>query len=294
MIARNHEGLGVVPGISEVYGSECRYCGSKLIWKDIPDLWKNNIDELIAPHREIIQEKVEEYGNFYFEDLEITSEPEVCGVSCGMCPGCGWWLIDKQFIFATQCQMWHSNFGTSGALKILDLANIQNPIAEIRNYLVARYEDRFSINPLKFEQVVGSVFASVGYKTCVTAATNDGGIDVILSDDDGASIGVQVKRHKGRIKVEQIRSLLGAMALNGHACGIFVTTSTFQRGAYSCAEKAKHHGAQIELMDAERFLDLLKIAQIRDFEEKARADDWLPYSGMPDLRFAFQLPLNSI
>jgi len=294
MVARHHEGLGAAPCIPEVHCSECRYCSSKLIWKEIPDHWENNAGDLVAPHRETIHEKVEEYGNFYFEDLEITSEPEVCGVSCGMCPVCGWWLIDKQFIFSTKCQMWHSNFGTSGALRVLDLANIHSPITELRNYLASRYGDRFSINPLKFEQVVGSVFASLGYKTCVTAATNDGGIDVILSNDAGISVGVQVKRHKGKIKVEQIRSLLGAMVLNGHTRGIFVTTSAFQRGAYSCAEKAKQHGAQIELMDADRFLDLLKIAQIRDFEEKVRADNWLPYSGIPRLSFAFQLPLNSI
>jgi restriction system protein len=211
-----------------------------------------------------------------------------------MCPVCGWWLIDKQFIFSTKCQTWHSNFGASGALKLLDLANIQTPMAEVRNYLVARYEDRLSIDPLKFEQVVGSVFASIGYKARVTAATNDGGIDVILSDDAGTSVGVQVKRHKGKIKVEQIRSLLSAMVLNGHTHGVFVTTSTFQRGAYSCAERAKQHGALIELMDADRFLDLLKIAQVRDFEEKAQTNRWLPYSGKPELGFAFQLPLNSI
>jgi hypothetical protein len=79
---------------------------------------------------------------------------------------------------------------------------------------------------------------------------------------------VQVKRYaKGRrIEAEQIRSLAGALLVNGYTSGVFVTTSSFRKGAKTTAKQFTAIGYPVELMDAERFLDALGIAQFNSFD----------------------------
>lgn len=79
-------------------------------------------------------------------------------------------------------------------------------------------------------------------------------------------IAVQVKRYRDSIEVAQIRELLGAMVLRGYTKGVFVTTSRFQAGAKCTVMQAAERGMAVELVDGERFLHSLRIAQILDFE----------------------------
>jgi restriction system protein len=79
--------------------------------------------------------------------------------------------------------------------------------------------------------VVGSVFADLGFESIVTGYQNDGGIDVILKDRMGSTIGVQVKRYRNRIDVRSIRELAGALLAGGMTRGIFVTTSDYTAGS---------------------------------------------------------------
>jgi restriction system protein len=116
------------------------------------------------------------------------------------------------------------------------------------------------MNPSLFEQTVASVFKLQGYDVWVTGRSGDDGIDIVLCDGQ-STIGVQVKRHSNAIKVEQIRSLAGALVLNGHTRGIFVTTSSFQRGAESSVKRFAQRGYAIELYDATKFLSALKVSQ---------------------------------
>ena len=64
-----------------------------------------------------------------------------------------------------------------------------------------------------------------------------------------------------KIEAEQIRSLAGALILNGHTRGAFVTTSSFRRGATSAAHRFGTIGIPIELIDCDRFFEALGIAQ---------------------------------
>jgi restriction system protein len=179
-----------------------------------------------------------------------------------VCAACGWWKADGRqdvddFVHRLQFQ---SIYGAAASLGELDLSDIAAPIAEVRSYLAARYEERFTMHPRLFEETVASVFGDLGYDAEATAYSGDGGIDVILRRGK-ERIGVQVKRYRQRIEAEQIRSLAGALLLDGVTRGIFVTTSTFRRGAEGATAKLATRGYQIELMDAERFFDALKIAQ---------------------------------
>lgn len=188
--------------------------------------------------------------------------PDETGMrSTGLCRTCGWWTVGV----IQHDMLAHTNRSqvlcAAGCLRELDLTDVQTPIDEVCAYLTAKYEARFDVHPKVFEEVVGSVFRSLGYAVRVTAYTGDNGLDVILDGDKGEIIGIQVKRYKDKIGVEQIRELAGALLVNGLTQGIFITTSSFQSGAKTTAAKCRTLGYPIELMDATRFLDALQIRQ---------------------------------
>lgn len=202
-------------------------------------------------------------------------------INVHICPACGWWRAKRDlWVFGptivespngpTKVEMPKSVINKNaavGSLRALDLSDISIPVNEIRAYLTARFDSRFSINPRLFEETVASVFKSYDYDVKITGFSNDGGIDIILHNESG-EIGVQVKRYKNSIEVEQIRSLAGALLLRGITKGIFVTTSNFQRGTHDAIKKFEKHGYKIELMNAEYFYSALKIAQRQIYSSK--------------------------
>jgi hypothetical protein len=192
------------------------------------------------------------------------------------CPVCGWWSVirhESTVASAGGGAGYRSeSLGAFGSLLELDLADVEAPVEEVRRYLAARYESRFDIHPRLFEETVGSVFGDLGYAARVTGYSGDDGIDVILDGPAGEVIGVQVKRYRHSIQVEQIRALTGALVLGGLTRGIFVTTSTFQSGAASTVERLEPRGYGIELMDAHRFYEALRIAQRTRYRSKTQPD----------------------
>jgi restriction system protein len=184
------------------------------------------------------------------------------------CSLCGWWKGNRIHYVAEDGFTLEMESAASAVLKSLDLSDISLPIDAVRTYLVANYESRKEMHPRMFEMVVGSVFRDHGYITETTAYSNDGGIDVILRGQDAQQVGVQVKRYGKSIQVEQIRSFAGALLLSDYTKGIFVTTSKFQRGAQKVADNAALRGIQIELIDAPRFLSVLKVAQRNMYKAK--------------------------
>lgn len=95
----------------------------------------------------------------------------------------------------------------------------------------------------------------------MTAYHADGGIDAYLDGNSGL-VGVQVKRTKNPIEIEQVNSLTGALLVNDCTSGVFVTTSRFRRGAKNVASKARARGLPIELYDGSRLLQALEVAQL--------------------------------
>lgn len=233
-----YQGTMPAPTESDVTRDECLFCKSKMIYMPSSN------------------------------GVVLTSEARIC-----LC--CGWWSKNERFrkldyeeFKDSGCRLhYYSMDGACGQLKALDLTDITTPLEEVNRYLVAKYQDRFEVNPRKFEEVVGSVFHSLGYKSEVTAYQKDGGIDVILRDSDN-TIGVQVKRYKRRIEAEQIRSFAGALILNDHTSGIFVTTSSFRAGAIKAGSEYMSRGIPIELFDSHRFYEALKIAETIEITEE--------------------------
>lgn len=190
-------------------------------------------------------------------------------VQVALCLLCGWWTVYRvhQGEHPRTAGLAEGYSGSIGCLKELDLEDVTAPLGEVRQYLLAKKDSTFDAHPKLLEDVVCSIFKDLGWRARVTAYSGDDGVDVILDGPEGSTIGVQVKRYKKerRIEAEQIRSLAGALLAGGHTKGIFVTTSSFRRGAIKTADKLASAGYPIELVDAERFLEALGIAQLKSF-----------------------------
>lgn len=228
-----------------------------------------------------------------------------------LCDCCGWWyradLIDPKHLpieqyVAPKYDIEEYGLGGVGAtgevvvcatessLKRLDLSQYPQQIEEIRQFLLARPASRFRIHPRVFEETVASVFKDVGFESSVTSYSNDGGIDIFLSNDKGITIGVQVKRYKNLIDVSQIRELLGALVLADVTKGIFVTSSGFQQGVPLLLPKIEARGLSLSLLDGEQLLEMLRInkresyTSLSDFEHEVR-----PGLGQPLGNISFAL-----
>lgn len=185
-----------------------------------------------------------------------------------VCDICGWWKAQNDFGEREErvnphVASYRCSYGGIGRLRNLDLTDISIPIQEVRDFLTVQFDRRNDLHPRRFEETVASVFRDIGYHTKITAYSGDEGIDIILDGPKRDSIGVQVKRSKNSIEVEQIRAFTGALVLGGYTRGIFVTTSRFQSGASQTAQRASSRGIPIELMDAPRLYDALRLAQRR-------------------------------
>lgn len=173
--------------------------------------------------------------------------------------------------------------GAIGSLQEFDLADVSTPLNELRRYLLMHADSLYKVHPRRFEEIVCSVFRDLGYIARATAYTHDGGVDVVLENASAGKIGVQVKRHARNrpIEVEQIRSFAGALLVNGYTKGVFVTTSSFRRGARAVAERLGTIGYPIEIVDAARFFEMLGMAQLKSFTiDEKRYASWVLSRGV--------------
>jgi restriction system protein len=178
----------------------------------------------------------------------------------GLCPVCGWWAISFKYEKDLGLDWEGRALWAAGTLRKLDLTDITIPIEDLKRYLVARYADRFDLHPKTYEDIVGGLFRDHGYEVRVTSYSGDSGIDVFVLDGQSNDlIGVQVKRYKNKIEADQIREFAGSLLLNGATRGIFVTTSSYRKGAENSAQAFSRKGVPIELWDSEVFYDRLRL-----------------------------------
>lgn len=243
--------------------SFCPYCKSRLIKTEVEDYWPVSDLELNEAHAGTIEgcKEVHDLEDCY---LELDFETQNVVVEVHYCWTCGWWRLIKNIcVCAREWQIWDIRFGCVGALKKLGVADINEPLIEVRNFLVRHYDNRFYISPRVFQNVTADVFKSLGYYVQARSYTNDGGVDIILTNEH-SQIGVQVKRSKNSIQLEQIRAFVGALLLDEIPAGIYVTTSSFQPGANKIIRQSAKAGRPVKLLDASAFYEALKIAQIKD------------------------------
>src|SRR3712207_1019555 len=69
-----------------------------------------------------------------------------------VCQTCGWWKI-TEINHLDEGNLYRAFRGAAaGNLKTLDLTNLDTPLDEVRNFLLARYEPRFNVDPYLFEK----------------------------------------------------------------------------------------------------------------------------------------------
>ena len=127
------------------------------------------------------------------------------------------------------------------------------PRSVVEPDLLARVQ---ALPPYDFEKLVGKMFTELGFEVTVTKPTSDGGVDVEAINSGVIYRGkylIQCKRYGIRHKVSrpEIQGFFGCVAAERGAKGIFVTSSSFTRGA---REFAKSNG--VNLIDGD---DLKKL-----------------------------------
>lgn len=119
-----------------------------------------------------------------------------------------------------------------------------------------------SMDPYKFEQLVVDLLFAMGYggsraeAANVTKASNDEGIDGIISDDRLGldMIYIQAKRWKENIGRKEIQAFVGALAGKQATKGVFITTSGFRSTAVEYADAVTQ---KVVLIDGDRLGELM-------------------------------------
>ncbi len=238
------------------FNRRCLYCSNDLEFEEVKKISNVPFKSFYKHFLDHVEGMKEVHGRFdkgYFE-IEHSLNYEVSHIK--RCLHCGWWASYDEYWVSASWQMWQVFYGTAGVIKNIDLNDLSVPNIEIRNHLVRHYGARFEVNPRKFESLVSSVFKDLGFQTFCTPYSHDGGVDIVLQKGDNISA-VQVKRTKNSIKLEQVRSFLGALTIQGIRKGIYVSTSEFQKGCYGIA-----NSYSISLFGGSRFYDSLLEAQI--------------------------------
>ena len=117
-------------------------------------------------------------------------------------------------------------------------------------------------SPQFFERLVVDLLLSMGYGGSrqeagrVTRQTKDGGIDGIIKEDKLGldEIYIQAKRWQSSVDRTEIQKFVGALAGKKAQKGIFITSSTFSKGAI---EYAKGVQQKIILIDGEQLSELM-------------------------------------
>ena len=90
----------------------------------------------------------------------------------------------------------------------------------------------------RFEEVVSEYYSIIGYRAEVTRMGADGGVDVLLYQQEGETpvIIIQCKSWSKRVGVNAVRELYGVMASEQIGYGVFATTSDYTNEAREWVE----------------------------------------------------------
>lgn len=242
----------------------CSYCNTCMDDYYEPDLWDVAFEDFATEHQALMRDPYFDGPPLGHPHTILRGDIVQRKVCLHICPVCGWWIAeDRAVLPAVYWQHWAVTLASAPVLEELSLHDIGAPLQQVRRYLMRKFEARASMHPRLLELTAASVFADLGYRARATAYSNDGGVDVVLEDASGMRIGVQVKRKKDAVEVEQIRAFLGALMLGGYTRGVYVSTSGFSRGARAAAKCSAQTATPIELVDAARFFDMLGYAQLK-------------------------------
>lgn len=131
------------------------------------------------------------------------------------------------------------------------------------SFFASSKKDLFKLQPEKFEHFAANYFKEKGFQTELTSYINDGGVDIILHDENGETIYVQCKRFKSSVSSPDMRNFLGTMVHNGINSGYFVTTGSYTQQAIEIASQNN-----IKLIDGD---DLAQIISSEKYQKNKKA-----------------------
>ena len=150
-----------------------------------------------------------------------------------------------------------------------DIQSLELNPGQIKNWFDKQRDDLSSAlltklretDPDRFEKMMISLLSKMGYKgpdgdAWVTQKTNDGGIDGILNQDPLGlrKVLIQVKRYEegNNVGRQTISQFHGDLDLQGADRGVFITTSSFTKGAEMAAKTFN-----IKLIDGDTLTKLM-------------------------------------
>jgi len=113
---------------------------------------------------------------------------------------------------------------------------------------------------VQFEQYLGHLFRSQGYKAEVTQASGDYGADLVLSKD-GKRIVVQAKRYSKNVGLKAVQEVRGAVSHYRASAAWVVTNRDYTEQAYKLAKSNS-----VRLISREELIEM-----ILQMKEKASA-----------------------
>lgn len=138
------------------------------------------------------------------------------------------------------------------ALEIDIASNVESSLDDGKRRLQTHL-DRMS--PIDFEHFVAEILSNRGFKTMVTPASNDNGVDVFAVLYGKNTLGevtiVQCKMTELPVGVAVVRELAGALLLHGSEKAMLVTSGRFTSKAEEVIENSPYH--MIELVDFFKF-----------------------------------------
>lgn len=143
------------------------------------------------------------------------------------------------------------------AIKLLQKELAEDLISEI-----------MEMSPYFFERLVLDLLFQMGYggknrdSFVHTQYGHDGGIDGLIKEDElGLDyVYIQAKRWKNTVTAPEIQKFSGALHGQGATKGVFITTSSFSKGAIEYAER--NISNRIVLIDGEQLAQLMIIYEV--------------------------------
>lgn len=120
---------------------------------------------------------------------------------------------------------------------------------------VWNYSDLQKFSPIEFEHLVAALYDAQGYKTEVSQASNDMGIDV-TARGNGETLAIQVKQysHGNTVGRPTVQQLAGARDQVNATKGVIVTSSSFTDTATSASQS---YGMSMQLIDGDDLCTML-------------------------------------
>lgn len=110
---------------------------------------------------------------------------------------------------------------------------------------------------VQFEQFVAQLLRTMGYRTRVTEASGDGGVDIVAHRDslglEPPIIKVQCKRTTSSIGGPDVQRLTGTLAAGGTELGLFVTLGAYSKDAQHISRTRQ----DLRLINGNELVDLI-------------------------------------